>query len=55
MPMGMIYMYMPFLGDVLSYLRRFLVVYLTFKVMLRPQIASKQLEVYAFSMSIYEQ
>ena len=36
----------------LSYQRRFPVVYLTSKVMRRPQIANKQLEVYAFRMYI---
>ena len=36
--------------SVLSYRRRFPVVYLTIKVMLRPRFVSKQLEVCAFCM-----
>ena len=55
MPMGMIYMCLLFLSEMLSYRRRFPVVYLTIRVMRRPRFANKQLEVYAFRMPIHEQ
>ena len=41
--------------SVLSYQRRFPVVYLTFKAMRRPRLVNKQLEVYAFFVPIYQQ
>lgn len=53
MPMGVtLYPLLPYLGSGLSYQRRFPVVYLTFKVLLRPQTVDKQHEVYAFCVSI---
>lgn len=53
MPMGVtLYPLLPYLGRGLSYQRRFPVVYLTFKVLLRPQTVDKQHEVYAFYMPI---
>ena len=39
----------------LSYRRRFPVVYLTLKVMLRPRIVDKQLEVYAFYVDTHRE
>ena len=39
--------------SVLSYQRRFPVVYLTVWAMRRPLVVNKQLEVYAFCVSIY--
>ena len=53
MPMGMTYPHSLYLGETLSYRRRFPVVYLTIKVMLRPRFVDKQLEVYAFYMYEY--
>ena len=49
MPMGVTYTLLcRFWQSGLSYRRRFPVVYLTIKVMLRPRFVSKQLEVCAF-------
>jgi hypothetical protein len=40
--------------SVLSYQRRFPVVYFTYPAMRRPRFVNKQLEVYAFCVSIYQ-
>ena len=40
--MGMVYMYLRFRSKILSYRRRFPVVYLAFKVMRRPQLVNNQ-------------
>ena len=54
MPMGVTYTLLcRFWQSGLSYRRRFPVVYLTIKVMLRPRFVSKQLEVYAFLCTQY--
>ena len=54
MPMGMtIILALLSLADVLSYQRRFPVVYFSCKAMRRPQVVNKQLEVYAFFVCEY--